>query len=236
MSRVAPGLEAAADASQISPLRKREGLPVKYLFTEGRASGTILLWVPYFMNLLIIYFIVSWLPALLHQAAMPVSAGFWAMWMFSLGGILGSLAQGQLMNRCGAYVVMVTEFIASTLLIGSLAFLAGSFPLMLGVTFILGFSVQGAQGGLSALAASFYPTAARSTGVGWALGIGRIGSIVGPVLGGVLLSLEWGPQQIFLAGAVPALFSAVAVMWSSRIRGNATAYRPGPDPGRAEAV
>jgi len=236
MARVAPELVDVPASSLITPDRRGKGLPVKYLFSEGRAFGTILLWIPYFMNLLIIYFIVSWLPALLHQVAMPVSAGFWAMWMFSLGGIIGSLAQGRLMNRCGAYLAMVTEFVVSTLLIGSLAFATGSFSLIMSVAFILGFTVQGAQGGLNALAAGFYPTAMRSTGVGWALGIGRIGSIVGPVLGGVMLSLEWSPQQIFLAGALPALIAAVAVLLSNRIRGNETAYRSGPDPGRVEAV
>ena len=236
MGRVAPGLADVPASSLISPDPRAKGLPVKYLFAEGRGFGTILLWVPFFMNLLMIYFIVSWLPALLRQAAMPVSAGVKAISMFSLSGIIGSLAQGRLMNRYGAYTVMVTEFIVSTLLIGSLAFAAGSLSIIMLVTFILGFTIQGAQGGLNALAASFYPTAMRSTGVGWALGIGRIGSIVGPVLGGVMLSLEWSPRQIFLAGAVPALCSALAVMVSGWVRGNATAYRSRSDPGEVETV
>lgn len=236
VARIAPELADVPAINLIAPDRRGKGLPVKYLFTEGRAFGTILLWVPFFMNLLMIYFIVSWLPALLRQAAMPVSAGVKAISMFSLAGIIGSLAQGRLMNRYGAYVVMVTEFLVSTLLIGSLAFAAGSLSFIMAVTFVLGFTIQGAQGGLNALAASFYPTAMRSTGVGWALGIGRVGSIVGPVLGGVMLSLEWSPQQIFLAGALPALIAAVAVMLSNRIRGNGTAYRSEPDPDRAEAV
>jgi AAHS family 4-hydroxybenzoate transporter-like MFS transporter len=235
MARVAPGADVTA-SSLIAPDTRSKGLPVKYLFVEGRAFGTVLLWVPFFMNLLMIYFIVSWLPALLRQAHMPVSAGVKAISMFSLAGIIGSLAQGRLMNRYGAYAVMVTEFLVSTLLIGSLAFAAGSLLFIMAVTFVLGFTIQGAQGGLNALAASFYPTAMRSTGVGWALGIGRIGSIVGPVLGGVMLSLEWSPQQIFLAGALPAFIAAVAVLLSNRIRGNGTAYGSEPDPGQVEAV
>ena len=235
MARVAPGADVPA-SSLITREPERKGLPVTRLFAEGRALGTILLWIPFFMNLLMIYFIVSWLPALLRQAAMPVSAGVKAISMFSLAGILGSLAQGRLMNRFGAYVVMVTEFLVSTLLIGSLAFAAGSLSIIMAVTFILGFTIQGAQGGLNALAAGFYPTAMRSTGVGWALGIGRIGSIVGPVLGGVMLSLEWSPQQIFLAGAIPALIAGVAVLLSNLIRGSGTAYRSEPEADQVEAV
>ena len=236
MARVAPGLVDVPASSLIAPDPRRKGLPVKYLFAEGRAFGTILLWVPFFMNLLMIYFIVSWLPALLRQAQMPVSAGVKAISMFSLAGIIGSLAQGRLMNRYGAYAVMVSEFLVSTLLIGSLAFAAGSLSFIMAVTFVLGFTIQGAQGGLNALAASFYPTAMRSTGVGWALGIGRVGSIVGPVLGGIMLSLEWSPQQIFVAGAIPAFIAALAVMVSGRSRGNSTAYHSTPDPGPAEAA
>ena len=99
------------------------------------------------------------------------------------------------------------------------------------VTFILGFTVQGAQGGLNALVASFYPTAIRSTGIGWALGIGRIGSIVGPVLGGVMLSAGWHPRQIFLVGVIPSLCAAVAITITGRLRGSESAYLRELDPG-----
>jgi AAHS family 4-hydroxybenzoate transporter-like MFS transporter len=111
----------------------------------------------------------------------------------------------------------------STLLFVSLA-LIFSFPLIMIVTIILGFTVQGAQAGLNALAASFYPTAIRSTGVGWALGIGRIGSIVGPVIGGIMLSIGWHPQQIFLAGAIPSLTAAFSIALTGRLQGNSGAY------------
>jgi AAHS family 4-hydroxybenzoate transporter-like MFS transporter len=206
-----------------------KGIPVKHLFTEGRALGTLLLWVPYFMNLLLIYFVVSWVPALLQQAELPVSAGINAILLFSLGGMAGSLLEGRLMNALGALILLAFEFGISTLLIGSLAF-AASLPVILTVTFILGFTVQGAQAGLNALVAGFYPTAIRSTGVGWALGVGRVGSIVGPVLGGVMLSIGWHPREIFLAGAIPALCAAVSIVLTSRLRGNATGYRPELDP------
>jgi AAHS family 4-hydroxybenzoate transporter-like MFS transporter len=88
------------------------------------------------------------------------------------------------------------------------------------ITFVLGFAVQGAQGGLSAVAATFYPTSIRSTGIGWCLGIGRIGSIVGPMLGGVMLKLDWSPREIFLAGSIPALCAAAATFLSLRLRSN----------------
>jgi len=232
LARISPELANAPINREVLRDHRREGLPVKYLFTEGRAASTILLWVPFFMNLLTLFFIVSWLPALLRQAAMPISAGVAAVSLFSVGGIIGSISQGPLMNRCGSYVVLMAEFGLCALLSGSLAFVATSFWLMLTVSMILGGCVTGAQSGLNALAASFYPTSIRSTGVGWALGIGRIGSIVGPVLGGIMLAMEWNPQQILLAGAFPSLIAGIAIFLSNHFQGDASAYRQEPDASR----
>jgi len=223
LSRISPDLATISIRAPAPEEASRQGFPVKHLFSDGRAAGTLLLWVPYFMNLLMIYFIVSWLPALLQQAKLPVTAGISAILLFSVGGMAGALLEGRLMKSLPAWILLVVEFGISTLLIGSLAF-ALSFSLIMTVTFVLGFTVQGAQAGLNALAASFYPTAIRSTGVGWALGVGRIGSIVGPVLGGVMLSIGWHAQQIFLAGAVPCLCAAISIGLTSRLRGNASAY------------
>jgi AAHS family 4-hydroxybenzoate transporter-like MFS transporter len=213
-----PGFAGLETIRFVPDAAKLEGFSVKHLFTEGRTAGTLLLWVPYFMNLLIIYFVISWLPAILRQASMPISAGVMAISLFSLGGIAGSLLQGVTMRRFGNRPVLVAEFGVSVLLIGSLAVLPASFALIMVVAVLLGIFVQGAQAGLNALVAAFYPTAIRSTGVGWALGVGRIGSVVGPILGGVMLSLHWDLQQIFMAGTLPALCAGLAVIASGRLR------------------
>jgi len=218
LARISPELaEAPISRSQLQD--QRRNAPVINLFTEGRAAGTILLWIPFFMNLLMLYFVVFWLPALLRQTGKPVSAGMTAIMLFSVGGIAGSFVEGNLMNRWGAFPVLLTEFFCTTLLIASLAY-STSFPLMMSITFVLGFVVQGAQGGLSAVAATFYPISIRSTGIGWCLGVGRIGSIVGPMLGGVMLKLDWSPREILLAGSIPALCAAAATFTSLRLRSN----------------
>jgi AAHS family 4-hydroxybenzoate transporter-like MFS transporter len=147
-----------------------------------------------------------------------------AIMLFSVGGIVGSAIEGNLMNRWGQLAVLFAEFLCTTLLIASLAY-SSSFSLMMTITFILGFVVQGAQGGLSAVAATFYPTSIRSTGIGWCLGIGRIGSIVGPMIGGVMLKLDWSPRQILMAGAIPALCAAAATFTSLRLGSNLPAER-----------
>lgn len=218
MARVAPGYPGLSRTRLVPGASALKGFTVKHLFTEGRALGTVLLWVPFFMNLLIIYFVISWLPAVLRQSGMAIAAGVTAISLFSLGGIIGSLLQGVAMRILGTGSVLVAEFGFSLLLIGSLGVLPSSLGLILGIAFALGILVQGAQAGLNALASEFYPTAIRSTGVGWALGIGRIGSIVGPILGGIMLSLHWNLQQIFLAGTTPALCAGLAVLAGARLR------------------
>jgi AAHS family 4-hydroxybenzoate transporter-like MFS transporter len=227
--RIAPD---AADVPLAPPpvSERREGLPVKHLFTEGRAGGTVLLWIPFFMNLLILYFILSWLPSLLSDAGMPVSAGITAVATFSIGGIVGTLLQGPLMKAFGVYPPMACEFVASLALVALAALIFANFELMIVVTFILGVSVQGAQAGLNVLAAMYYPTAMRSTGVGWSLGIGRVGAIVGPLIGGAMLEMQWTPRQIFLAGALPAFIAAATVILSGRLQGKASPYRGEPRP------
>jgi MFS transporter, AAHS family, 4-hydroxybenzoate transporter len=215
--RIAPELRGTPALLTASNDDQPKKFSIKSLFTEGRAVGTALLWISFFMNLLIIYFIVNWLPGLLRQAGMPVSAGVAAASIFNLGGILGNLSQGRLMASGRAGWVLAIEYAASAFLIALLAFAGGLFALTLALTLILGASTSGAQAGLYGLAAAFYPTSIRATGVGWALGIGRIGAIIGPTLGGALLSMQWTPRQIFLAASLPALCAATASVLSKDV-------------------
>lgn len=225
LSRISPELSNASISAAEETVRK--GVPVKYLFSEGRAAGTLLLWVPFFMNLLILYFVVSWLPALLRESGMSVGAGVRATALFSLGGIVGCFAEGPLMKVLSAYWLLLLEFALCAALIASLDWITAPFSLIAAVVFLLGLFVTGAQAGINVLAASFYPTSIRSTGLGWALGIGRIGSIVGPVLAGTMLSIGWLPHQILLSGAVPCLIATLAV-FLSRWAGE-EAYQPQSD-------
>ena len=221
LARISPDL-AKATFTRASQQDQRRKVPFIHLFTEGRAAATILLWIPYFMNLLILYFIVSWQPALLRQSGMPAKAGIAAIFLFSAGGVMGSASEGVLINRWGVFAVLLVEFACGALLIGSLAY-STSFPLTMMITLVLGFMVQAAQAGLNVIGATIYPTPIRSTGIGWALGIGRIGSIVGPVLVGIMLKLDWGPREIFMTAAIPALCAAAATLMSLWLRRNSPA-------------
>jgi AAHS family 4-hydroxybenzoate transporter-like MFS transporter len=145
---------------------------------------------------------------------MSVSDGVTATSFFSLGGILGTLVEGFLIKYRGSYKVLLAEFGLCTILTAAMAIIADSWLVVLILAFLMGFLVIGAQAGLNVLAVNFYPTSIRSTGVGWALGIGRIGSIAGPVIAGMLLSIEWQPKQVLLAGAIPALLASGAILIS----------------------
>lgn len=226
VAQIAPDLKQHDFAfPSVQRQQRQAGLPVTQLFSDGRVIGTILLWVPFFMNLLMLYFLVTWLPALLQQRHMTVLAGVLGISIFSLGGIVGSLLEGRAMSAWGAFGVLSVEFLLCLLLISSLAFVT-TFALMMVVTFLSGCFIQGAQAGLNAAAATYYPTSMRSTGVGWALGVGRLGSIVGPLLGGVVLSQHWSLQRIFLAGAMPALLAALAIMAGRVFRRDSSPFRP----------
>jgi len=210
---IAPVLsEQGTQISFPAPDKESKGVSVKYLFKDGRAAGTILLWIPNFMNLLLMYVIVNWLPILLRASGMSVSDGVTATSFYSLGGIAGTFAEGFLIKLGGPFRILLAQFGFCGLFIVLMALAADSWSAVIVLAFLLGFLVIGAQAGLNVLAAHFYPTFVRSTGVGWALGIGRIGSIVGPLLAGDLLSNEWQPWQILLAGAIPAFLAMGAIL------------------------
>jgi AAHS family 4-hydroxybenzoate transporter-like MFS transporter len=224
-----PAAEQHVEIEQ-SPVRQEErpiGVSVIQLFQDGRAVGTLLLWICLFMNLLLLYFIVNWLPALLRENNMPATAGILAVSLFSLGGIVGSILQGPAMKAFGARPVLLCEFALCLALLSLFSGITSLAPMMTAI-FFTGILIQGAQAGLNASSAVFYPTSIRSTGVGWALGIGRLGSITGPLLGGIMLSRSWSLQHIFYANSIPALLAGIAILLSALIPRNtpfATAER-----------
>ncbi|MEW6346630.1 MAG: MFS transporter [Pseudomonadota bacterium] len=207
--RIAPDLDPSL--VRYAPEDAAARVPLRDLFAREHAVQTLLLWIPYFMNLVVLYFIVSWMPAVLSSAQHSVSAGIRSVALFSLGGVVGCLLQGPLMNRFGTRRVLISELVAYMLLAVTLASSAGNAHTVVVVSVLMGVAVQGVQAGLNALAAEIYPIHMRATGVGCAVGIGRIGSICGPLIGGILLELHWSVSEVFLAGIVPAVVAAVAV-------------------------
>jgi AAHS family 4-hydroxybenzoate transporter-like MFS transporter len=188
----------------------RGGVPVAHLFRDGRALATILLWIMFFMSLLDLYFLINWLPTVINASGVEVGTAVLISTMFQVGGIVGTLALAPLLDRGKPFAVLAFAYAAAALLIVVIGRLGGAILPLTAAIFAAGFCLTGAQIGANALTAVFYPTYIRSTGIGWALGIGRIGSIVGPIVAGVLLALRWPTPDIFLLGALPAVIGAAA--------------------------
>jgi MFS transporter, AAHS family, 4-hydroxybenzoate transporter len=194
------------------------GLPVRHLFQGGRTTTTLLLWVVFFMSLLDIYFMSNWLPTFLNDLGASIAAAAAIGSMFQVGGVVGTFALGSIIDRFSFRALALVYFIA-VFAVGAIGQLGHSAVLVTIAISVAGFCIVGGQIAANALAAGFYPTSIRATGVGWALGIGRIGSIVGPLVGGVLLSLRWSAGEVFVAAAGAALCAALAALFLSRIAG-----------------
>jgi len=194
------------------------GLPVAHLFREGRTAVTLLLWVVFFMSLLDIYFLANWLPTVLNDLGASVSRAVLIGSMLQVGGVVGTFALGSIIDRFSFRALALVYFVA-VFAVGAIGQLGHSAVLVSLAIFAAGFCVVGGQIAANALAAGFYPTSVRATGVGWALGMGRVGSIVGPLVGGMLLAAKWSTAAVFLTAAGAALCAALAAFGLSRLTG-----------------
>jgi AAHS family 4-hydroxybenzoate transporter-like MFS transporter len=225
LARINPQLRFASNANFIIREERAPGLPVVHLFRQGRALATVLLWIVFFMSLIDIYLLTSWLPTVFHNAGITISLSVIATAVFQGGGVVASLALGSFVDRFGAYRVLTLVYLLGAACVAMLGF-SHSISTIMACTFFAGAGILGGQTGANALAASFYPTYIRSTGVGWALGIGRIGSIVGPIFGGIMLSMHLPLTTVFLAAGVPSLIGSIAIILMGRTQISLAAKEP----------
>ena len=191
---------------------RAEGVPVAYLFRGGRALGTILLWVMFFMNLLALYFMQNWLPILLHDDGLPVEQAVFIASLFQFGGVGAALIVGFIIDRFTGYTVLPVLYALGFVFVIAVGQAGSSVPALTALVFAAGFCIVGGQNSNNAHAAIFYPTVVRATGVGWALGIGRLGAVVGPLLAGVLIAFHWRNSSLFIVLAIPLMIACVAVI------------------------
>lgn len=214
LARIAPTLALPDDVVLTSAETRSRGLPFVELFKEGRARVTVLLWIVNFANLLDMYFLSNWLPTVIRDAGYSTQTTVLAGTALWGGGVIGTLLLGRIIDVAGFTRVLASTFliaIVSTAAIGNPAVMVSVVAMFVAI-FLTGFSIIGGQPALNALAATYYPTSLRSTGIGWSLGVGRIGSVVGPMLGGALLHLNWSSSALFVAAAVPACVSLLGIM------------------------
>jgi AAHS family 4-hydroxybenzoate transporter-like MFS transporter len=235
-------LEAFGRSEQAERIRLRAGLPapsaddvgpakaaLSALLSRGRAPSTLALWVTFFLSLLLVFFLVSWMPAVAVAQTHEPSSGAAAAAVLNIGGILGALVLGQLIDWLGAFEVVGSAYALAS--IGILAVGLGSEAR--GSVFIFslvgGFFGMGAQLCVVAIAADFYPLTLRATGVGSAMGAGRFGAIAGSLAGGFILAALGGTGQFppILGGLALAAGLAVVTAGFLKRRGEgAEAARP----------
>jgi MFS transporter, AAHS family, 4-hydroxybenzoate transporter len=209
---------AFAPATRFVPEPELAGMPVWHLFRDGRTLVTLLLWVVFFMSLLDLYFLSNWLPTELNDLGASVSQAAAIGAMLQVGGVVGTFVLGSVIDRF-SFRALAPVYLIAAFAVGAIGQLGHSIVFVTMAIFAAGFCIVGGQIAANALAAAFYPTSVRATGVGWALGIGRVGSIVGPLIGGVLLTMKWSPASVFMVAAVAALCAALAAFSLSRLAG-----------------
>ena len=217
LRRIAP----AADLRGVSfaGITGSKASPVAQLLGGGLLKGTLLLWLAFFMSLLVVYLMTNWMPTLLQQASgasMADAARIGAM--YQVGGTLGAILVGRLMDRFEPHRVLFVSYLTGAACIVLISLSTETRGLMTLAVFAAGACISGGQVGGNALSAAFYPTAYRATGVAWANGIGRSGSIVGSLLGGVLLGFGWQATTVYALVAIPAAISAIALVTLGIVR------------------
>ncbi|MCE0914047.1 MULTISPECIES: MFS transporter [unclassified Pseudomonas] len=180
------------------------------LFRNGLAIRTLALWLAFFCCLLMVYALSSWLPKLMASAGYSLGSSLSFLLVLNFGGMAGAILGGWLGDRYNLVKVKVAFFLAAALSI-SLLGVNSPMPVLYLLIFIAGATTIGTQILLYAGAAQLYGLAVRSTGLGWASGIGRNGAIVGPLLGGALMGINLPLQLNFIAFAIPGAVAALAM-------------------------
>ncbi|MBP8005785.1 MAG: MFS transporter [Acinetobacter sp.] len=185
------------------------------LFSKQYSKGTVLLWSTYFMGLVVIYLLTSWLPTLMRETGATMERAAFIGGLFQFGGVLSALFIGWAMDRFNPNrIIAGFYFVAGLFAIAVGQSLAN--PTLLAVLVLCaGIAINGAQSAMPALSARFYPTQCRATGIAWMTGIGRFGAVFGAWIGAVLLGNNWSFTMILSMLFIPATAAAVAIFVKS---------------------
>ncbi|RHW36123.1 MFS transporter [Lysinibacillus yapensis] len=184
---------------------------LRKLFTEKRGFSTVMFWVAAFMCLLVMYGLSTWLPKIMQSAGYPIGSSLIFLIVLNLGGVTGAIFAGKLCDKFGSRRILLVFFALGFVSLTALSF-SPSQVLLYIMIFIAGATTTGTQINTNAYVSQYYPSGIRSTGVGWELGIGRIGGMLGPVIGGFLLSSNLPIHFNFLAFAIPCLIAGLAIL------------------------
>ena len=211
LKKIDRALRGDADYTYRLPPQPQKG-SISLLFSKECRRATLLLWAVFFCNLLMMYTLLNWLPTVMQEAGLSLKDAILTTVAFNGGGVVGGLGIARLIDRFSALRTMLYVYLVTAFFIVLLGFSTGSIVMALGVAACAGFCVVGGQLGVNAYTVGLYPTNARSTGLGWALAIGRIGSVVGPLVLGGMKALGWPIEGMFALIAIPALLCFFLVL------------------------
>jgi AAHS family 4-hydroxybenzoate transporter-like MFS transporter len=209
---------------QQAPITGKGGIAM--LFQPRYLVGTCMLWLAYFMGLVIFYALVNWMPVLFKEAGLAPKTATLISALFPLGGV-GAILFGWLMDRYNANRVIATGFALTAAAVYAIGQVAGNVGVLTVVVFVAGALMNTAQSSLPALAAAYYPTGCRATGVAWMLGVGRFGGIAGSFLVAELSRQQMGFSDVFTVVSLAAVVSTMALLIKQAAdRGNPEGGKP----------
>jgi AAHS family 4-hydroxybenzoate transporter-like MFS transporter len=213
------------DTTYVNVEERVHGLPFRYLFSHGRMAATLLLWAGFFMCFVLLIVLVLWTPALLRGEGIDEHAAALIVGLINLGSVVGTGLGGRLVDRFGAFLILPALFICGALTVSPLGFVTGSMTLLSLCATLSGFFMGAGSAGLLSLAVLTYPSGMRATGVGWAMALGRMGQVTGPLIVGALLASGFNINNIFLFSSVPAVCAATVIVLL-HLRNTGTQFAP----------
>lgn len=213
LSPIAPQVVAEAGSFSVPEQQAVAARNVFALIFSGTyGMGTMLLWLTYFMGLVIVYLLTSWLPTLMRDSGASMEQAAFIGALFQFGGVLSAVGVGWAMDRFNPHKVIGIFYLLAGVFAYAVGQSLGNITVLATLVLVAGMCVNGAQSAMPSLAARFYPTQGRATGVSWMLGIGRFGAILGAWSGATLLGLGWNFEQVLTALLVPAGLATVGVI------------------------
>ena len=200
------------DFSKIDHLPNKVNLaskiPVNSLFQSKYIDSTIKLWMAFFLSFACLYFLISWIPKMVTELGLSLQLGIYSGTVFNIGAFFGIVTQGYFSSKFGLKKIISIFLIVTCVIMTQIQHFFGS-DWMLLIFGVLGFTIQGGFVGLYSVAARIYPTEFRTTGVGWGIGAGRLGAVLGPLVAGVLIGSGIGISMNFISFSIPALIAAL---------------------------
>jgi MFS transporter, AAHS family, 4-hydroxybenzoate transporter len=212
VSRITPNVAADPQVEFRVEEKRLAGVPLKHLFTDGRAFTTILLWVLFFWSFYLLWIVLAWAPTFLKKSGATIQQYSLAFSCINVGSLIATITIGRLMDRFDPFrslkIVHVLAFVSMV----AFGFAANNpFIIVAVMSVIMGIFVFGGNSGLVALATVSYPLDIRASGIGWAYAVGKVGSLLAPVAGGFVLSLNWSVSSICAINGLAAVFITIAI-------------------------